>query len=128
MAQCTNLISHCMDFRIQDTLDTWISEQGYGGDIDRVSVVGSCQSKELVLKHIKAGCELHGVKRVILTQHDDCGAYGGHGAFSSIESEREKLVADMMAVSKGVLENFPEVAVETLFVQQAGDSWKIVEV
>ena len=128
MAQCNNLILQCMDFRIQDTLDTWIREQGFAGDIDRVSVAGSCQSKELALRNIKVGCELHGVKLVVLTQHDDCGAYGGHDAFPSLEIEREKLVADMMAVSKGVLEIFPDVTVMTLYVQQSGDSWKIVEV
>ena len=117
-----------MDFRIQDTVDAWIREQGFGGDIDRVSVAGSCKSKELALRNIKVGCGLHGVKRVILTQHDDCGAYGGHDAFPSLEIEREKLVADMMEVSKGVLEIFPDVTVMALYIQQSGDSWKVVEV
>ena len=117
-----------MDFRIQDTLDAWSSDQGFVGDIDRVSVAGSCQSKELALRNIRVGCELHGVKLVILSQHDDCGAYGGHDAFPSLEIEREKLVTDMMAVSKGVLEIFPDVTVMTLYVQESGNSWKIVEV
>ena len=128
MAQCNNLILHCMDFRIQNPDDAWIREQGFGGDIDRVSVAGSCQSKEPALNNIKVGCGLHGVKRVILMQHDDCGAYGGHDAFPSLEIEREKLVADMMAIRRAVLEIFPDVTVMALYVQQSGDSWKIVEV
>ena len=128
MAQCNNLILHCMDFRIQDTVDAWIREQGFGGDVDRVSVAGSCKSKELALSNIRVGCELHGLKRVILTQHDGCGAYGGHDAFPSLEIEREKLVADMMEVSKGVREIFPDITVIALHIQQSGDTWKIVEV
>ena len=128
MGQCTNLILQCMDYRIQPHVFDWIQKRGYLGNIDIISLGGSCKNKDVALKNISTCCEKHGVRHVFLTQHDDCAAYGGHAAFPSLTAEREQLIADMMALKAILRSLFPDVEVTTFYIQQDGDSWKIVEV
>ena len=128
MAKCNYLILQCMDYRIQHPIIDWIRKRGYLKDIDVISFGGSCKLKDFALQNIKICCEKHGVRQVFLTQHDDCAAYGGHAAFGSLKAERKKLIADMMDLKKRIGERYPEVIVATLYIQEDGDSWKIVEV
>ena len=127
MTNCTNLIVHCMDFRIQKTIERWIHEMGMFGDLDRVSLAGPCRSGQPTMDYIRAGYELHGIKHVFLSQHIDCGAYGGHDAFASLEAEREKLKEDMLILGKTIRDSFPEVQVTMLMIEEVGDSWEVVE-
>jgi len=128
MGKCANLIVQCMDYRIQGTINDWIEDHGFWGDIDVVSFGGSCKLKDMALQNIGIGCEKHGVKHVILTQHDDCAAYGGHGAFPSLDAERDRLIDDMIGVKRSVMEKYDNVRVTMLYVEEDGDSWKIVEI
>jgi len=128
MGKCNNLILQCMDYRIQETILDWIQGRAYLGDIDVISFGGSCKLKGFALQHIGTCCEKHGVKRAFLTQHDDCAAYGGHAAFPSLEAEREKLIADMKDLKTGIEQHHPGVEVITLYIQEDGPGWKIIEV
>jgi Putative carbonic anhydrase len=128
MGKCSNLLLHCMDYRIQQTIEKWIHDNNYIGDIDRISFGGPCSNKEFALKNIQICCAVHGVTNVFLSQHEDCAGYGGHDAFPSIEAEHNVLTSDMMDLKSQVKQMFPEVNVITLLVQEDGDEWKIVVV
>ncbi|MBU0985144.1 MAG: hypothetical protein KKA42_14815 [candidate division Zixibacteria bacterium] len=128
MASCNHLILHCMDYRLQSPLRDWIVEKGWVDNTDRVSIAGSCKDPDLAIENIKVGCDLHGVGEVILTQHDDCGAYGGHAAFESLEQERAALIADMDVLRDRVLKRWPDVRVTRVYIEQDGDGWKFVEI
>jgi len=128
MAKCNYLILQCMDYRIQHPIMDWIRKRGYLKDIDVISFGGSCKLKDFALQNIEICREKHGIKQVFLTQHDDCAAYGGYAAFPSLEAEGEKLIADTVDLKKRIGERHPEVSVTMLYIQEDGDSWKIVEV
>ncbi len=128
MASCKNMIVHCMDFRIQPAIEKWLDEKGYAGDTDRISFAGSCEEKDLVMRMVDLSCRIHGTEHIILTMHEDCGAYGGSAAFESPELERDTLVADMMKVRRLVRNKHPKVAVTTIWIIRHDDTWKLVEV
>ncbi len=127
MGKCNNLILHCMDYRLQDTINDWIKEKGMSGNIDRISVGGPCKNMEFAMKFIKICIEKHGVKNVYLTQHEDCAGYGGHGAFTSIDSEREQLVDDMMDLKANVKLLYPNVKVHTILMQENDGGWDMID-
>jgi carbonic anhydrase len=127
MGECNHLILHCMDYRIQKTVDAWIQKQGYYGDIDVIALGGSCRREEVVLDNIAIGCERHKVKHVILTQHEDCAGYGGRDAFPSREAQLEKLVSDMMGLKQRLKTRHAGIEVSTLLVLQKDDDWEVVE-
>lgn len=68
--------------------------------------------------------EKHGVKNIILTQHEDCGAYGGKTAFASDEAEKAKVVGDMIKAKKALLDKFPDLKVEMFRIKMAGEGWE----
>lgn len=127
MGRCNNLILHCMDYRLQGTIDKWIQKKGLNSKIDRISIGGPCKDMEFAMKFIKTCIEKHGVKNVFLTQHEDCAGYGGHEAFTSLDSEREKLTDDMMDLKANIKLLFPGVRVYTLLMEHDGDDWEMVE-
>jgi carbonic anhydrase len=117
-----------MDYRIQTAIDAWIKEQKYEGDIDRISVGGSCKEEQLALANIRLAAKLHEVETVVLTQHEDCGTYGGQASWESREAERQALVADMKDLKRQVAEALPKVAIRTLWIGREGSGWALKEV
>lgn len=72
---CTNGFVHCMDFRIQPTLERLLADEGVmAGDFDRVSVAGGAGNFEVLRTHLELSKRLHRTHRFLLTVHEDCGA------------------------------------------------------
>lgn len=74
----------------------------------RLDAAGGAGAKEVLLGAIKTAHDLHGVTKVLLLNHSDCGAYGGSKAFSDPTEEYRKHAADLRAardVVRGFLSN-----------------------
>lgn len=131
---CKNLILHCMDFRLQPFIEEWKKTKGISGDVDVMSIAGSCKDlanydigtceANHVMSNIILAYEKHGVRNIILTQHEDCGAYGGKTAFVNDEAEKAKVVGDMIKTKKALLEKFPDLKVEMFRIKMAGEVWE----
>ena len=128
MASCTCLILHCMDFRLQSAVEKWVRDQGFEGDADRISFAGACKEKELALANINLSVHLHHINTVVLTQHEDCGAYGGQAEWDSPQAEKEALVSDMMDLKRQVLDAHPDLAVTTVWIGRSGEVWSREEI
>jgi len=131
---CQNLLLSCMDFRLQTTISNWLKENGYAGDADIILVPGSCKvlaenqggcQAGLILDGIRLAYEKHGVRRFILTQHEDCGAYGGQIAFETAKAEKIKLIADVKKVKDLLKAKYQDIEVLMFFVAQEGADWKL---
>ncbi len=94
-----------------------MDEKGLTGDCDLVSVAGAAKNisnptdscdAPFVLKQISLSHDLHHVKKVILMNHLDCGAYGGAKAFAAPEEEKIKHVADLKAAADLIKQKYPE--------------------
>jgi carbonic anhydrase len=127
-----------MDFRLGPTFKSWLEERGYLGDVDEVSVAGACKEfvadpnsciANYLFGQIQISSSLHGISRVILTQHEDCGAYGGQASFASAEAEKLKLVADMRKLKAVIKERLPQLEVSMVFIKKLTDhQWEFEEV
>jgi len=93
-----------MDFRLQKYLVDFLNSHGLNGDYDLISVGGASKAlvspkdprdKEFLLDQIDISVSLHHANKIMIFHHEDCGAYGGSGAFDSIEKEREQHIFDM---------------------------------
>jgi carbonic anhydrase len=72
--------------------------------------------KEFILRQINISKQLHGIKKVILMNHTDCGAYGGRAAFPDRHAERAGHRTDMEEAKKLILSFYPDLEVETVLV------------
>ena len=73
------IIITCIDFRLQEAINKWISENSQPGTFDRVALAGGVKNLETILGQIEIAHRLHHIKKVILINHEDCGAYGEAG-------------------------------------------------
>lgn len=93
---CDNLIIHCIDFRFIKAINAFMNDHQLTGNCDVISVAGGVKNlvepsdpadKAVLLKQIELSKKLHGISVVYLVNHEDCGAYGGRGAFESDDHE-----------------------------------------
>lgn len=120
--KCSTLIIHCLDFRFIPDLKKFLTDEGLMGDSDEISVAGAIkdllgEARDFLLKQIDISTRLHGINRVILVAHEDCGAYGGKRAFSSDEAEFSKHKEDLAKAKEIILTKFPDLEVDFVFAR-----------
>ncbi len=125
MSDCRYLLLHCVDHRIQEPIHDWLVAEHHTGDTDIISIVGSCLHREEALENIRFAVKAHHISHVVLTQHLDCGAYGGHTAFDSPAEERETLICDMAELKEELLASVSGIEVLTLLLKDSADGWQI---
>lgn len=98
---CQALVIHCMDFRFVEGIKNYLNTNGLNRNYDEASIAGGAgallkdESKDLLLKQVVLSAKLHGISKVILINHQDCGAYGGSDAFVNPTMEQAKHTADL---------------------------------
>lgn len=110
---CEAVIVTCIDFRFQEYINIWISENFTTKSCDRIAVAGGVFDSEYILKQISISKRLHQIKRVILINHEDCGAYGETGT-------AEKHAEDLKNASSKIRGQYPDLEVETFFLHLNG--------
>jgi len=134
-SQCDYLLLRCMDFRLERTIEEWL--RPYLGRTDVIAIAGSCKVLAetpdswpalFIWDQIRLAYEQHGVRQVVLTQHQDCGAYGGAAAFGSAEAEKAKLASDLRQVKEDLHRRFPDLRVSGFWIKPAGPEWEFEEI
>ena len=94
--KCESIVVRCMDYRFHAQLPELLAEHfgterfeydSPGGTGGSKSLIDA-RSREFVLEALELALSLHGVRRLIIVDHVDCGTYGGSGEFDSPEAER----------------------------------------
>lgn len=129
---CNHALIRCMDFRLQKAIDQWMSKNNLAGDCDMISVAGA--GKDIVVNpdgfvatQVDLSCKLHETKIVLLMHHTDCGAYGGHTAFSSLEDERAHHLDEMAKAEEVIKSRHPEVEVKKILTVINDDGSILIE-
>jgi carbonic anhydrase len=98
---CEAVVVHCIDFRLQHFLNDWLEKRFGKQNYDRISWAGGVMEFAIVKTQIQKSQQLHNVKKIILINHEDCGAYGPMGT-------KERHVSDLA---------YAEEAVKSLYLQ-----------
>lgn len=107
------IIITCIDFRLQEAINQWISQNFTPKTFDRVALAGGVKNLDIILGQIEIAKRLHGIHRAILINHEDCGAYGEEGT-------PEKHAQDLQNAKAKILSEFPELSVETYYLKLDG--------
>lgn len=122
---CQALVIQCIDFRFHSAIRDWLVSQGLKDKYDIVSLAGATKglvdadqaSTEIILKQIDISQKLHAISEIFIIHHLDCGAYGGHQAFDSIQAERDKQAAEMKSANKIISEKFPQLKIKNVLAR-----------
>lgn len=128
MHKCDGLVLICMDWRLYQSNDLLekIKKITSTNDLDVVALAGSSKNildlttKDLVFKHIDLNKKLHSGSKIILTQHENCGAYGESGT-------KEKLLEDLNNAGKIVESKYPDFKLEKVFIflKEVEGKWQV---
>lgn len=121
---CDNMVVRCMDFRFHAELPRLLAEH-FGMECFQYDSPGGCggsksiidpRSREIVLETLELAVSLHRVRRLIIVDHIDCGAYGGSASFDSEEDERRFHAERLQEAREIVCECHPDLEI-VLFIQ-----------
>jgi carbonic anhydrase len=115
------LIATCIDYRLQSFINSWISENLKSGTFDRVALGGGVKNLNVILEQVKIGHDLHQIQKVILANHEDCGAYGSEGT-------PEKHAADLKAAKEKINSLYPNLQVDLYYLHLDGEFEKITAI
>ncbi|MDK1119075.1 MAG: hypothetical protein QGM50_09845 [Anaerolineae bacterium] len=93
--KCETVVVHCMDYRLQRYLNNWVEENILPQSYDRISIAGGVYDVYDVMRQVDLAIRLHKIKKVVLINHEDCGAYGFEGTNErhsvDLRNTREKI-------------------------------------
>ncbi len=107
------IVIACVDFRFQKFVDDWLLKNIGRNKYDRVGLAGGVFDFYTVLKQVEISVNLHHITKVILMNHENCGAYGAVGT-------RERHIMDLTEAERKVEALFPGVDVETYYIALDG--------
>ena len=110
---CQAIIVTCIDFRLQQFISKWIDKHFIPKTYDRVAFAGGILNQDVVLKQIEIAVKLHHIKKVVLINHEDCGAYGKLGT-------PEKHEEDLKKAEDKIKKLFPELEVSIYYLHLDG--------
>jgi carbonic anhydrase len=123
---CPAVVVHCMDWRFRIFLNHWLEERFPEG-WDTIALAGAVKPliedgaiDNMELKQLQLADKLHAPGKIVLIQHEDCGAYGGSVAFSGPEAEREYQRGQLKIAVELLQEYFPAARIETHFIHLDG--------
>lgn len=115
---CEALIVTCIDYRLQEAINKWIAENFAPKTFDRVALAGGVFDLEYVLKQVEISKRLHHIKKVILINHEDCGAYGESGT-------HEKHIMDLEKAKQQIENLHGDLNIETYYLHLDGTFEKV---
>ena len=113
------IVITCIDFRFQEYINNWITENFKPKTFDRGAFAGASRSLATILSQIEVAERLHQIKKAVLINHEDCGAYGEQGHV-------DHHVRDLKLASKVIKAIFPKLKVKTYYLKLNGEFQPIV--
>jgi carbonic anhydrase len=114
---CEAVVVHCIDFRLQHYLNDWLTKHFGIRNYDRISWAGGVREFAIIQGQIEMSRRLHNVKKVILINHEDCGAYGEMGT-------KERHMSDL-AYAEHAIQSSLHLDVEKYYLHLDGEFEKI---
>lgn len=122
---CSVLVLSCIDFRFQSSIRNFLIGIGLENDYDLLTRPGSSKDiDEALIGNIGLSLRLHGIKKVLVIHHQNCGAYG-ESLISGSGDELNKHKSDMQTNTKILKDKFPEMEFETYFANLLGEIVKV---
>ena len=123
--ECEAVVLSCVDYRTWPDVVDYVQNVLNIAKFDFPSIPGGVQAiikgNELALYCIDAPVTLHQVDKIILVNHEDCGAYGGsenfiHGQIHEQRTHETELIRASRILSK----KYPDLEIIALFSSSEG--------
>lgn len=110
---CETVIVTCIDFRFQEYINNWLTQNFAPKTFDRVAFAGGVKNLDTIMGQIDISHRLHHIKKAVLINHENCGAYGETGT-------REKHAEDLKNAAVKIKTQYPDLEIETYYLHLDG--------
>lgn len=133
------LLLSCMDYRLVDDTERYMSARGLREQYDHVVLAGAALGavteqkpawNETFREHLDVAVQLHSIRRVIVMDHRDCGAFRvflGEDVARDRRLETEAHANALRALASRIREQAPGLGVELLLMDLDGSVETIPE-
>jgi hypothetical protein len=115
---CEAVVVHCLDFRLQEFLNRWLTARFGIQNYDRISWAGGVKDYVLIQGQIQLARRLHQIRTVVFVNHEDCLAYGVAGT-------KERHIGDLRYAERMIKTQYSDIEVETYFLHLNGEFERI---
>src|SRR5579863_727483 len=124
------LLLNCIDYRLTDKVTDYMAGRGLKEKYDQVILAGASLGAvtsrypdwgKTFREHLDIAIQLHGVGRVIVIDHRDCGAYREFlGKDLTGDAEKALHATELRRLARRIHTTHPKLAVETLLMALDG--------
>lgn len=106
---CDAVVLSCIDFRFWKETAEFVEKELGINSFDFPSLPGAAKainesnSNDLAMSCISVPCDLHHVKKIVIVNHQDCGAYGESAKFKGDEVAEQKFHEEELNKAKAKL-------------------------
>lgn len=130
---CEAVVLTCIDFRFWKAITEFAENELGIQSFDFPSVPGAAKAinecadnADLAMQCVNVPCNLHHAEKIVIVNHQDCGAYGGSGKFNGdSRAEQEFHEEELKKAKKRIMEIYPDKEVITAFAKISGDKENI---
>lgn len=126
---CDAVVLMCLDFRFRKQTLYFARERLQLIAFDLASLPGSSsrfsEESRTARSCFSVPRKFHGVKKIVIVHHEDCGAYGGSGKFSNPKEEQQFHETELRKAKSKILEKYPEDEVILVYARLADDKENI---
>ncbi len=132
------LLLSCMDFRLLDEIERYMSGRGLRDKYDHVILAGASLGaitekypawNQTFWEHLDIAIKLHNIREVIVMDHRDCGAYKvilGAEHTKDANVERNTHATHLKKLKNMIKEKYPQLEVETLLMALDGKVEEVI--
>ncbi len=131
------LLLSCMDYRLMDNVESYMSSRGMRDKYDHVILAGASLGaltdkypawNQTFWEHLAIAIQLHSIHTVMVMDHRDCGAYKvilGSEHIRDAATEKEAHAVQLKKLAGMIREKHPSLKVELLLMALNGNVEKI---
>ena len=131
------LLLNCIDYRLTAATTQYMTKQGMAGKYDQFILAGAALGAKndkfpawgtTFWEHVQVAIDLHGIKKIIVMDHRDCGAYKailGLDLAAKPKEEFDAHAAQMRSLRADIGSKHPQLAVELLLMALGGKVEKV---
>lgn len=129
---CEAVVLSCIDFRFWKKTVQFVEQEMGVESFDFPSLPGAAKAinesngSDLAMSCISVPVKLHHVKKIIIVNHQDCGAYGGSAKFAGDETAEQKFHEEQLKLAKEKISaNYPDQEIILVYAKLVDDKCNI---